>query len=66
LFLGALLWRGSSEIQIRIVELEEGKEGKPASIVMKAEVDHPYPATKVLWMPDTVRRSRLPLTLSFA
>ena len=41
----------SFQYQVRVVELDEGK----GQFVMKAEVEHPYPATKIMWIPDAVR-----------
>ncbi len=41
----------TKRLQVQIVELDEDR-GK---IVLKAQVDHPYPTTKIMWMPETVR-----------
>ena len=51
LFPGAVFWAHGAILQVQIVELDEA-QGK---IVLKAQIDHPYPTTKIMFMPETVR-----------
>lgn len=40
--------------KIQIIDLDEER----GEFVLKATFDHPYPATKIMWIPDQVRRGR--------
>ena len=40
--------------KIQIIDLDEER----GEFALKATFDHPYPATKIMWIPDQVRRGR--------
>ena len=37
-------------IQVQIIQLDEDR----GEFVLKATFDHPYPTTKIMWIPDQV------------
>ena len=37
-------------VQVQIIQLDEDR----GEFVLKATFDHPYPTTKIMWIPDQV------------
>jgi len=45
--------------KVQIIQLDEDR----GDFVMKSSFEHPYPPTKMMWIPDQVRESGLALTV---